>query len=93
MKANVAMLDRFTIGGIDTEVDGDRGDALVGASESVGLCFDLEADLIKVHKLTALTVQELCIFYREGRQSVRKANGGSVSATLNELKGFVRQLG
>lgn len=57
---------------IDTEVDGDRRDALVGARESVGLCFDLQTDLIKVHKLTALAVQELCIFYRERRQRTKE---------------------
>ena len=52
-----------TIRGVDTEVDGDRGDALVGAGETLGLCFNLLTDFFKVHKLAALTVQELGIFY------------------------------
>lgn len=56
---------------IDTEVDGDRRNALVGACESVRLCFNLQTDLIKVHKLPAFAVQELCIFYRQRRQSIR----------------------
>lgn len=62
----------FTVRRIDAEVDGDRRDALVGAREPVGLRFNLQTDLVKVHKLAALTVQELCIFYREtGDESIR----------------------
>lgn len=57
---------------IDAEVDGDGRDALVGARQSVGLCFNLQTDLIKVHKLAAFAVQELCVFYRERRRSVNK---------------------
>ena len=54
-----------TIRGVDTEVDGDGGDALVGSGDPLSLRFNLQTDLIKVHKLTALTVQELCILYTE----------------------------
>lgn len=52
-----------TIRGVDTEVDGDRGDAFVGSSETVCFRFDLLADLIKVYKLPSFTVQELGILY------------------------------
>lgn len=54
-----------TIRGVDTEVDGDGRDALVRPSDPVGFCFNLQTDLLKVHKFTALTVQELCILYME----------------------------
>ncbi len=60
-----------TIRGVDTEVDGDRGDALVGSGEPVSLCFNLQTDLVKVHKLTSLTVQELCILCTE---EIRESN-------------------
>lgn len=52
---------------IDAEVDGDRRDALVGAREAVGLCFNLQTHLFEVYKLAALTVQELCVLCRERR--------------------------
>lgn len=52
-----------TVRGVDTEVDRDGGDSLVGSSDSVGLCFNLLTDLVEVHKLATLTVQELCILY------------------------------
>lgn len=59
---------------IDAEVDGDRRDALVGARESVGLCFNLQTHLFEVHKLAALTVQELCVLCRERRQSISRTD-------------------
>ncbi len=47
--------------GVDTQVDGHRGDALVGSSDAVSLRLNLLPDLIKVCKLFALTVEELSI--------------------------------
>ncbi|TNN63059.1 hypothetical protein EYF80_026675 [Liparis tanakae] len=55
---------------VDTEVDGDGGDALVGSSDAVSLCFDLQTDLVKVHKFPSLTVQELGILYTGGDESI-----------------------
>lgn len=48
--------------GVDTQVDGHRGDALVCSSDAVGLCLDLLPHLIKIGELFTLTVEELCIF-------------------------------
>lgn len=59
------MSECATVRGVDTQVDGDGGDALVGAGKPVSFCFNLQTDLLKVHKLTSLTVQELCILYEE----------------------------
>lgn len=64
-----------TIRGVDTEVDRDGGDALVGSSEPVSLRFNLQTDLIKVHKLTSLTVQELCILYMETMRDLDSREG------------------
>lgn len=66
------MCECVTIRGVDTEVDGDGGDALVGAGEPLGLRFNLQTDLVKVHKLSSLTVQELCIFCRETIRELTK---------------------
>lgn len=68
------MFECATVRGVDTQVDGDGGDALVGAGKPVSFCFYLQADLLKVHKLTSLTVQELCILYRETANLKRAAN-------------------
>ena len=46
---------------IDPEIDGQIGDALVGAGDAVGLVLDLLHDLVKVGELLALAVQELSI--------------------------------
>lgn len=54
-----------TVRGVDAEVDGDGGDALVGSRDPVSFCFNLQTHLIKVHKLASLTVQELGILYME----------------------------
>ena len=46
---------------IDPEIDGQIGDALVGAGDAVGLVLDLLHDLVEVGELLALAVQELSI--------------------------------
>ncbi len=48
--------------GVDTQVDGHRGDALVGPSDAVSLRLDLLSDFIKICELFALTVEEFSIF-------------------------------
>lgn len=53
----------LTVGGVDAQVDGHSRDALVGPGDAVGLCLDLLSDLIKIHKLFALTVKELSVFW------------------------------
>lgn len=50
------------MGGVDAQVDGYGGDALVGAGDAVSLCLDLLSDLIKICELFSLTVEELGIF-------------------------------
>lgn len=47
--------------GIHPQVDGHRGDALVGPGDAVSLCLNLLPDLIEICELFALTVEELCI--------------------------------
>lgn len=47
--------------GVDTQVDGNWGDALVGPSDAIGLSLNLLPDLIKVCELFALTVEKLSI--------------------------------
>lgn len=65
----------LTVRRVDAEVDGDGGDALVGARQPVRLCLNLQTDLVKVHELAAFAVQELCVFYRrERRRSVNKGS-------------------
>lgn len=56
------MIMKLTIRRVDTQVDGHGRDALVGARHAVRLAFDLRTDLIEVHKLLALAVEELRIF-------------------------------
>ena len=56
------LLKGVTVWGVDTQVDGDGRDALVGARDPVRLRLDLRTHLLKVHKLTALAVQELSVF-------------------------------
>lgn len=51
----------LTMRGVDTQVDGHRGDALVGCN-AISLCLDLLPDLIKICELFALTVKEFSIF-------------------------------
>ena len=46
---------------VNPEVDGQVGDALVGAGDAVGLVLDLLHDLVEVGELLALAVQELSI--------------------------------
>ena len=46
---------------IDPEIDGQIGDALVGAGDAVGLVLDLLHDLVEVGELLALAVQELFV--------------------------------
>ena len=47
---------------VDPEVDGQIGDALVGAGDTIRLVLDLLHDGGKVHELFALAVEELAIF-------------------------------
>lgn len=47
--------------GVDPQVDGHRGDALVGSGDTVSLCLDLLSDFIKIYELFTLTVKELSI--------------------------------
>lgn len=58
----------LTMRGVDTQVDGHRGDALVGPGNAVSLCLDLLPDLVKVCELFALTVEELSIFWEKREQ-------------------------
>lgn len=53
---------RLTVGRVDAEVDGHRRDALVSASDPVGLSLDLQAHLLEVGEFLPLAVQELGIF-------------------------------
>lgn len=48
---------------VDAEVDGDGGDALVGARHPVGLRFDLLPHLVEVRELFGFAVQKLSIFW------------------------------
>lgn len=50
------------MGRVDPQVDGHRRNALVGASDSVGLSLDLQAHLLEVGEFLPLAVQELGIF-------------------------------
>lgn len=56
--------------GIDAQVDGNRGDAFVGPGDPVGFCFDLLPNLIKICELFALTMEELCIFWRRTKETL-----------------------
>lgn len=48
--------------GVDSQVNWDGRDAFVGARYPVGLGLNFQPDLIKIHKLLPLAVQELSIF-------------------------------
>lgn len=58
---NQYLCEGLTMRGIDAQVDGNRGDALVGPSGSISLRLNLLPDLIKVCELFALTVEKLCV--------------------------------
>lgn len=45
---SVWSLNILTIGGVNTQVNGHRGDALVGPGDAVSLCLDFLPDLIKI---------------------------------------------
>lgn len=57
--------------GIDSQVDGHGGDALVGPSDAVSLCLDLLPDLIKICELFALAVEELGVFWRSQQKEAK----------------------
>lgn len=59
---NQYLCEGLTMRGIDTQVDRNRRDALVGPSGSISLSLNLLPDLIKVCELFALTVEKLCVF-------------------------------
>lgn len=63
---------QFTIWRVNLQVDGDRWDALVGASESVGLPADLPADLAEVRVLFSPRVEKLAIFWEDGTMGNKK---------------------
>ncbi len=46
---------------VDAQVDGQVGDALVGAGDAIGLILDLFSDLGKVHELLSFAVKELAV--------------------------------
>lgn len=50
-----------TIGGVDSEVDGDRTDAFVLPRHSIRFSFNLLTNFIKVRELLPFAVQELGI--------------------------------
>lgn len=52
----------LTMRRIDTQVDGHRGDALVGPSDAVSLGLDLLPNLIKIREPFALAVEKLSMF-------------------------------
>lgn len=54
---------------VNTQVDGHRGDSLVGSSRAIRLRLDLLPDLIKICKLFTLTVQELGEFWKKWQKS------------------------
>lgn len=49
---------------VNSQVDGQVGDALIGACHAVRLIFDLLADFEEVHKLLPLAVEELAVLVR-----------------------------
>lgn len=55
----------LTVGGVDTQVDGYGGDALVGPGDAVRLRLNLLPHLIEIRELFPLTVQKLCVLYKE----------------------------
>lgn len=60
--SNPRKVRMVTVGRVNAQVDGHRRDSFIRSGESVRLGLDLQTNLVKVHKLTALTVQELRIF-------------------------------
>ena len=67
----------LTIGRVDTQVYGDRGDALVGPRHAVSLRFNLLPNFIEICELLPLTVEELCVFWRKQRvEGGRRATSG-----------------
>ena len=47
---------------IHSQVDGQVGDALVGAGQTISVCFNLSPDLIKIRKDFPFAVKKLSIF-------------------------------
>lgn len=50
---------------VNTQVDGHRGDSLIGSGNTISLCLNLLPDLIEICELFTLTVEELGILCRE----------------------------
>lgn len=51
-----------TVRGVNTQVDGDGGDAFVGPCDTVRLCLDLLANLIEVCELLPFAMEEFSPF-------------------------------
>ena len=62
----------YTMGGIDPQVDWDRGDAPVGPGNAVRLGLNLQPDLVEVGELLPLAVQELCPFWKNRKRNRRR---------------------
>ena len=52
----------LTVGRVDSQVDGEVGDALVGSRHAVRLVLNLLANLVKVGEFLSLAVQKFSVF-------------------------------
>jgi hypothetical protein len=69
---------------VDSEIDGQVGDALVAAGHAVGLLLDLFLYGEKVRKLLALAVQELSIFVRAVYELQNQGTSGDDARTTRK---------
>ena len=60
--------DHLTVRRINSEIDGQVGNSLIGSSHAVRLILDLFHDGVKIHKLFAFGVQKLSVFIRRINQ-------------------------
>lgn len=75
----------FTVGRVDAEIDGHRGDALVAARHAVRLGFNLAADFVKVVEDLAFGVKKLAVLCRMGRRARRARMNKSGKACVSTV--------
>lgn len=63
----------LTMGRVDSEIDGHRGNPFVGASNTICFSLNLQTDLLKIGEFLPFAVQELAIFYLN-RDRVRNSH-------------------
>lgn len=80
-----------TVWRVDSQVDGQRRYSLVGTSQTIGICFNLPTDFVKIGEHLALAVEELPVFWKRHsdirkRQSAVHSNSALTGIRVDQLQ-------